>query len=114
MSAARTAKSLRVRVDRLKDLSEPEGRGALEGRSERWSNGRVAEGKDRQQREKAERDQQADKERGKQRHPSGGVCCLAVGNDQRQDGDGDGCDRYPEPNSWLAKCLHPGCLLEKV
>jgi len=66
----------------------------------------VTERKDRQQRQQAERDQQANEERGKKRHPGGGVCALAVGDEQGNEGDGDSRDRYPEPSSLLAKCVH--------
>ena len=96
-------KGQRVRIGRV--LCE-EGRGALEGGSQRWCIVHVADGKDWQQREQAERDKQADKVGGKQRHPSGGVRGLAVRDEQRKDGDGDGRDRYPEPRALMAKCFH--------
>jgi len=90
----------RVRIEKV--LCEGRRR-ALEGWSQRWSFSRVAEGEDRQQRQQAERDEQADEERGKKCHPRRSVCAVAVWDEQRQERDGDGRDRYPKPSSLLAK-----------
>jgi hypothetical protein len=89
--------------DRLEDLRESEGWRTLEGGSQRWNLRRVTEGKDRAQRQQAEWDEQANKECGQQRHPGGSVSSLAVGNEQREHSDSDGCDCYPEPGSLLVK-----------
>ena len=92
-------------------LGESEGWRPLEGRSQRWSFGRVAERENRQQRQQAEGHQKAYKEGRQKRHPCRSVCGVAVGYEQRNEGDHDGCDRDPVPGSLLTKNTH-GCLAE--
>src|ERR1700687_495772 len=98
----------------MKDLSERDGRRTLKGGGQRWGFRRVAEGEDWKEWQEAERNQKPDKERWKQRHPRGSICRLAVGDEQRKDGDGDGRDRYPEPGSLVAKNVHAGMPLGEV
>lgn len=95
----------------MKDLSESEGRGTLEGGSQRWDFGRVAEREDRNQRQQAERDKQANEERRKKRHPCGSVSAVAMGDQQGNECNHDGRDRYPEPGALLSKNLH-SCFAE--
>jgi hypothetical protein len=90
-------------VDRLKKLSESEGRRALEGWGQRWNFGGVAERKHRQQWQQTERNKEPNEERGEKRHPGGSVCAGSVRNEQRNEDDHDGRDRYPEPDPLLAK-----------
>ena len=52
---------------------------------------------DGQERKKAERNQQSDKESRKDREPRGCVSDLAVRNEQREHSDGNGRECDPEP-----------------
>jgi hypothetical protein len=92
-------------------LCERDWRGALEGGSQRWSLGRVADGQDGQQWQQGERDKQTDEESGEKRHPGRSVRRRSVGDEQRKEGDGDGRDRYPKPSSLPAKEGH-SCFAE--
>lgn len=97
----------RIRIGSV--LCEREGRRTLEGRSQcRWF-GLLAEGTDRKQREQAQRGEQAYEECGKKRQPLRGDCAVAVGNEQSDDSDHNGCDRYPEPGPLLSKYVHGRC-----